>query len=58
MYYELKLSQQHIQVINDALMQMPYYLAAPVVASINEQISALNAAKEKRSEKSTQMPAS
>ena len=45
MDYEIKLSQQHIQVINDALMQMPYYLAAPVIGSINQQLNAENSAK-------------
>lgn len=38
MEYQITLTQQSLQVINDALMQMPYYLASPVVDEINAQI--------------------
>lgn len=38
MEYQITLTQQSLQVINDALMQMPYFLAAPVVNAINAQI--------------------
>jgi hypothetical protein len=36
--YKLELSDQQLSVINDALMQMPYHLAAPLIAHINQQI--------------------
>lgn len=38
MEYEIKLSQNSLKIINDALMQMPYYLAAKVIKEINEQL--------------------
>lgn len=39
MKYTLVLSQQEMRVLNDALVEMPFRLAAPVIQSINEQLS-------------------
>lgn len=38
--HTLKLTDQQMRVINAALIEMPYRLAAPVIQAINEQISA------------------
>lgn len=38
--YPLNLSRAELQVINEALMRMPYRDAAPVVESINHQLIA------------------
>ena len=35
---KLELTDEDLRVLNDALMEMPYYRAAPVVAKINEQL--------------------
>ena len=32
-------SLDELKIINDALMQMPYYQAAPVINSINKQLA-------------------
>ena len=40
MQYTIIFSQQEMQVINDALVEMPYFKAAPVIDSINRQLSA------------------
>lgn len=36
--YEITFTDQQLAVLNDALVQMPYRLAAPLIAHINEQI--------------------
>jgi hypothetical protein len=39
--YIIKLNQDHLRVINDALLATPYGAAAPVVAHINSEIQRL-----------------
>jgi hypothetical protein len=36
----LEVGDEDLQTINDALMQMPYYRAAPLIHKINEQLRA------------------
>jgi len=38
MIHLLKLSDEHLAVINEALMLAPYGRVAPVIAAINEQL--------------------
>lgn len=37
---KLELAQEHLQIIGAALSELPYRVAAPVVAEINKQIAA------------------
>ncbi|QOF71481.1 hypothetical protein IG197_27710 [Aminobacter sp. SR38] len=39
MEYVLKFNEQQMQVLDAALREMPYRLAAPVFQTINEQIA-------------------
>jgi hypothetical protein len=39
--YVIKLNQEHLRAINDALLAAPYGAAAPVVAHINSEIQRL-----------------
>lgn len=36
--YIIEFTQEEMVVINDALVQMPYFKAAPLIANINNQI--------------------
>lgn len=36
---QIDFTLKELQILDKALQQMPYYLAAPVIASINKQIS-------------------
>jgi hypothetical protein len=36
----LQFSEDELMVLDKALQQMPYYLAAPIIESINRQINA------------------
>lgn len=38
MEYDLKLKDEHLAVISDALQEMPLRLALPVVQEINKQL--------------------
>lgn len=40
---KLDLTQEHLQIIGAALGEMPYRVAAPVIAEINRQIAAQEA---------------
>lgn len=46
MEYVLRFNEQQMQVLNAALCEMPYRMAAPIIQSINEQIASAS----KRSE--------
>lgn len=35
----LDIPDEHLAVINEALMSMPYFKAAPVIAAINAQLA-------------------
>lgn len=43
MNHTLSLTDQQMRVINAALLEMPYRLAAPVIQAINEQLLAAQA---------------
>lgn len=51
MEYTLKLSDQHMQVLNAALVEMPFRVASPVIQEINRQIQASKETDTKTSEK-------
>lgn len=54
MEYTLVLSEQHLAVIDRALQEAPFRLAAPVFQTINEQcLKQQEAAKEVKPEKGT-----
>lgn len=36
--YELTLTEQEMTILNDALVQLPFFKVAPLIQSINEQI--------------------
>ena len=36
--FTLTFTQEQLRVLDQALQQMPYYMVAPVINSINEQI--------------------
>lgn len=42
---KLELTQEQLQIIGAALSEMPYRVAAPLVAEINKQIAAQQEAK-------------
>lgn len=44
MEYTIKLNVQHLQAINQALVNAPYHLAAPVITELQKQISEQEAA--------------
>ncbi len=36
---QLQFTDEQLRVLNDALVQLPYWKAAPLIQSINEQIA-------------------
>lgn len=49
--FELKLTAEYLSVIDRALAEMPYRLAAPVVLEINKQINETERLKQEKEEK-------
>lgn len=45
MIYELKLTQQEMQIVGTALGKLPYEVVAPVVKSINDQLASASASQ-------------
>ena len=45
MIYELKLTQQEMQIVGAALGKLPYEVVAPVVKSINDQLASASASQ-------------
>lgn len=39
MIYVIEFTEEELQILNDALIEMPFKKAAPVIAAINKQIA-------------------
>lgn len=49
--YELKLTIFDLRVINDALLQLPYRIVAPLIDKINTQIAEIQKREKEQEEK-------
>lgn len=48
--YSIKFTDEHLAVLNDALVKLPFYVAAPVIAHINDQIRQQRAGEDERTD--------
>lgn len=39
MEFEIKLTEEDLQILDEALIQLPYYKVAELIGKLNEQIS-------------------